>query len=135
MTDVVEEDPEEELPDEIFGNLMLKRAKNETGYMYVTRPGKSKNKPYQARIKNKRIGKTQHLGSFVSAHKAAIAVATALAQNEDKDMNSPRKHAQRGARHPHVHMQHVYKSLTCALFPTYLRKLKGGVEEELDGVR
>ena len=126
MTDVVEEDPEEELPDEIFGNLMLKRAKNETGYMYVSRPGKSK---------NKRIGKTQHLGSFVSAHKAAIAVATALAQNEDKEMNSPRKHAQRGARHPHVHMQHVYKSLTCALFPTYLRKLKGGVEEELDGVR
>ena len=36
MTDVVEEDPEEELPDEIFGNLRLKRAKNETGYMYST---------------------------------------------------------------------------------------------------
>ena len=67
-----------------YGNLRLKRAKNETGYMYVTRPGKSKNKPYQARIKNKRIGKTQHLGSFPSALKAAIAVATALAQKEDQ---------------------------------------------------
>jgi hypothetical protein len=106
MADAVEDgaDTEEELPDEIYGNLRLKRAKNETGYMYVTRPGKSKKKPYQARIKNKRLGKTQHLGSFVSAHRAAIAVATALAQNENENMDSPRKHAQRGACDPHVHM-------------------------------
>jgi hypothetical protein len=110
MADAEEEDiAEEELPDEIFGNLRLKRAKNETGYMYVTRPGKSKKKPYQARIKNKRTGKTQHLGSFASAHLAARAVASALATNEDKDMQSPRKQAQRGAWHPHPlpHMQHV----------------------------
>ena len=116
MTDVVEEDPEEELPDEIFGNLMLKRAKNETGYMYVTRPGKSKNKPYQARIKNKRIGKTQHLGSFPSALKAAIAVATALAQKEDQDMDSPRKQAQRGAHHPHGHV-HIAARTHLHCFP------------------
>ena len=70
--------------------------------MYVTRPGKSKKKPYQARIKNKRTGKTQHLGSFASAHLAARAVASALATNEDKDMQSPRKQAQRGAWHPHA---------------------------------
>ena len=47
MADAVEDgaDTEEELPDEIYGNLRLKRAKNETGYMYVIRPGKSKKKP------------------------------------------------------------------------------------------
>jgi hypothetical protein len=51
---------ESELPDEIFGALRLKRRVGGTSYMYVTGPKRfSKKNPYQARVKNKRTGKTQ----------------------------------------------------------------------------
>ena len=70
---------ESELPDEIFGALRLKRKVGGTGYMYVTGPKRfSKKNPYQARVKNKRTGKTQNLGMYPSPHAAAIAVATVL---------------------------------------------------------
>jgi hypothetical protein len=78
---------------------MLKRKKDGTGYLYVTKPGLSKQKPYQARIKNKRTMKTQHLGNFATAQIAAVEVAKALQLRENEDMNSPRKHAKRGMCH------------------------------------
>ena len=93
----------EELPDEPFGNLMLKRKEGGTGYMYVTGPKSgSKKKPYQARIKNSRTGTTQHLGMYRTAHEAAQAVAAALAGGDNDDMDSPRKHAKRGMLSHHT---------------------------------
>ena len=87
----------EELPDEPYGNLLLKRKAGGTGYMFVTGPKpKSKKNPYQARIMNNRIGRTQSLGSFPTAHAAAVAVAIALANGENEDMDSPKKRRQRG---------------------------------------
>ena len=100
MADDREEAVEEELPDEIFGLLRLKRKKGGTSYKFVTKPGLSKNKPFQARVKNKRTNKTQHLGSFATAHAAAVEVARVLAQQDDEDMASPRKHAARGVVTP-----------------------------------
>jgi hypothetical protein len=58
-----QEQDKSELPDEIFGALWLKRKVGGTGFMYVTGPKRfSKKNPYQARVKNKRTGKTQNLG-------------------------------------------------------------------------
>ena len=87
----------EELADERWGNLYLKRKAGGTGYMYVTGPHlKSKRNPYQARVRNKRIGKTQDLGSFPTAQLAAVAVATALASGDTEEMDSPKKRRKRG---------------------------------------
>ena len=74
---------EDEISDEAFGQLRLKRKAGGTGYMFVTGPKpKCKKNPYQARIMNNRIGKTQSLGSFPTAHAAAVAVASALANGD-----------------------------------------------------
>ena len=117
----------EALPDEPFGNFMLKRKKDGTGYLYVTKPGLSKQKPYQARIKNKRTMKTQHLGNFATAQIAAVEVAKALQLRENEDMNSPRKHAKRGMCHHPV-------SLSLSHVPSPLwfrgRQLNDGKVEE-----
>ena len=87
-----------ELEDERWGNLYLKRKAGGTGYVFVTGPhSKSKVRPYQARIKNKRTGKTQSLGSFKTAHAAAVEVAKVLANGDDEDMESPQKRQKRGA--------------------------------------
>ena len=100
------EEAAEELPDEPYGNLLLKRKAGGTGYMFVTGPNpKSKKNPYQARIMNNRIHKTQSLGSFPTAHAAAVAVASALANGENEDMDSPRKRRQRGV-HPNPNHTH-----------------------------
>ena len=52
---------------------------------------------YQARVKNKRTGKTQGLGCFPTAHRAAVEVAKVLANGDDEDMDSPKIKKQRGA--------------------------------------
>jgi hypothetical protein len=83
-------------PDELFGNLRLKRKKGGTGYVHVTRPGISKKKPFQARVRNPRNDKTQHLGLFSTAHAAAVEVAKLLSHLDEEGMTSPRKHAARG---------------------------------------
>jgi hypothetical protein len=89
---------QEELEDEAWGNLWLKRKVGGTGYVFVTGPhAKSKSNPYQARVKNKRTGKTQGLGCFPTAHRAAVEVAKVLANGDDEDMDSPKKKKQRGA--------------------------------------
>ena len=89
---------QEELEDEAWGNLWLKRKVGGTGYVYVTGPhAKSKSNPYQARVKNKRTGKLQGLGCFPTAHRAAVEVAKVLANGDDEDMDSPEKKKQRGA--------------------------------------
>ena len=88
---------EDEISDEAFGQLRLKRKAGGTGYMFVTGPKpKCKKNPYQARIMNNRIGKTQSLGSFPTAHAAAVAVASALANGDNEDMESPKKRRLRG---------------------------------------
>ena len=64
---------QDEISDEAFGQLRLKRKAGGTGYMFVTGPKpKCKKNPYQARIMNNRIGKTQSLGSFPTAHASAV---------------------------------------------------------------
>jgi len=89
---------QEELEDEAWGNLWLKRKVGGTGYVYVTGPhAKSKSNPYQARVKNKRTGKLQGLGCFPTAHRAAVEVAKVLANGDDEDLDSPEKKKQRGA--------------------------------------
>jgi hypothetical protein len=94
---VMGDQDESELPDEIFGTLRLKRKVGGTGYMYVTGPKRfSKKNPYQARVKNKRTGKTQNVGMYPSPHAATIAVATVLhGGGDDEQMESPRKHRKR----------------------------------------
>ena len=88
---------QDEISDEAFGQLRLKRKAGGTGYMFVTGPKpKCKKNPYQARIMNNRIGKTQSLGSFPTAHAAAVAVASALANGDNEDMASPQKRRLRG---------------------------------------
>ena len=108
---------QDELSDEMFGHLKLRRKEGGTGYMFVSGPiPRSKKNPYQARIKNTRIGKTQNLGVFPTAHAAAVAVATALANGDNEDMDSPRKRRQRGApptRHRALHLH----SMMCAHAP------------------
>ena len=110
---------EDEISDEAFGQLRLKRKAGGTGYMFVTGPKpKCKKNPYQARIMNNRIGKTQSLGSFPTAHAAAVAVASALANGDNEDMESPKKRRQRGTpptRHRALHL------LPCVHTPWHTR--------------
>ena len=69
----------DELPDELYGLLRLKRSHNKSGYVGVY-PANSKKRPFQAMIRNQRTGQPQGLGSFKTAQQAAVAVATALSQ-------------------------------------------------------
>jgi hypothetical protein len=110
---------ESELPDEIFGALRLKRKVGGTGYMYVTGPKRfSKKNPYQARVKNKRTGKTQNLGMYPSPHAAAIAVATVLGGGDNEQMESPRKHRKRGVQcsAPTPAMPDAIAHIACMLY-------------------
>ena len=84
------------MEDEIYGNLLLKRNSGQTGYAGVFKV-KSKKRPFQAVVRNKRTNKNQGLGSFATAKEAAIRVATARATGEDEDLDSPRKQRERGA--------------------------------------
>uniref|UniRef100_A0A7S3AZE8 AP2/ERF domain-containing protein n=1 Tax=Haptolina ericina TaxID=156174 RepID=A0A7S3AZE8_9EUKA len=86
---------EGELEDEIFGNLRLKRSRSKSGYYGVTKV-KSAKKPYQAWVKSAKR-RQQGLGSFATAKEAAIRVATALAQAEGEDLESPRQQSRRGS--------------------------------------
>jgi hypothetical protein len=87
---------EEELEDEIYGNLRLKRNTGQTGYVGVYKV-KSKKRPFQAIVRNQRTGKKQGLGSYATAQQAAVRLATAIATGENEDLDSPRKQAERGA--------------------------------------
>ena len=53
----------DELPDELYGLLRMKRSHCKSGYVGVY-PVNSKKRPFQAMIRNKGTGKTQGLGSF-----------------------------------------------------------------------
>ena len=89
-----------DLPDEIFGALRLKRStKAMTGYIGVYKSA-GKKKPFTAQVKNKRTLRYQNLGTFQTAHAAAVAVAAAMSQGNDEDMDSPRKQAGRGTLLP-----------------------------------
>ena len=86
-----------ELEDELWGNLLLKRSRGKSGYYGVYGPSKSKKRPFQAMIKSEKTGRQQGLGSFATAKEAAVRVATAIAQGEGDDLDSPRKQNKRGA--------------------------------------
>ena len=124
-----------QLDDEICGNLRLKRKVGGTGYMYVTGPKlKSKKNPYQARVKNNRTGQTQNLGLFPTALAAAVAVASALANGDADDMDSPQKRRKRGVFAAlFCHLPHpLFHQLPCSVLccadrigPSLCRKRQG----------
>ena len=101
-----------ELEDEIWGNLRLRRSHGKSGYYGVTKVNSKKN-PWQAWIKSS-TRQQQGLGCFSSAHRAAVEVAKALAQNSGEDLDSPRTQQPRGARamHPCCTPRHLP---SCAL--------------------
>ena len=74
-------------------------CKSKGGYCGVIKTSSKKN-PCQAVVTNKRRGKQQGIGSYSSAKIAAIRVSIAIKQNENDDMESPRKHKKRGECSP-----------------------------------
>ena len=96
-----------ELEDEIWGNLRLRRSRSKSTYYGVTKVNSKKN-PWQAWVKSS-TRQQQSLGCFSSAHRAAVEVANALAQNSGEDLDSPRKQQPRGARaiHPRCTPRHL----------------------------
>ena len=86
----------DDIEDEIYGALRLKRNTGQTGYVGVYKV-KSKKRPFQAIVRNKRTGKNQGLGSFPTAQEAAVKLATVLVVGDDEDLDSPRKQRERGA--------------------------------------
>ena len=106
---------EGDLEDEMFGNLRLKRSRSKSGYYGVTKV-KSAKKPYQAWVKSAKR-RQQGLGSFATAKEAAIRVATALAQAEGEDLESPRQQSRRGALcpRPALHIAHCTKHISACV--------------------
>ena len=96
-----------ELKDEIWGNLRLRRSRSKSTYYGVTKVNSKKN-PWQAWVKSS-TRQQQSLGCFSSAHRAAVEVANALAQNSGEDLDSPRKQQPRGALaiHPRCTPRHL----------------------------
>ena len=71
---------------EAFGVLRLKRGRGKTGYKGVY-PAKSVTHPFMAQIKNERTGKMQSIGSFPTAHQAAVAYTRAMLGGDGDEMD------------------------------------------------
>ena len=90
---------------EAFGVLRLKRGRGKTGYKGVY-PAKSVTHPFMAQIKNERTGKMQSIGSFPTAHQAAVAYTRAMLDGDGDEMDSPTRRKQKGERatRPRLHL-------------------------------